>query len=60
MYTLSKTINKKNIYLKDFFKGTIETTETKAEAKQFESKEAAETFARQTVLTLTWKATPNE
>lgn len=60
MYLLSKTINKKTIYLKDFYKGTIETTENKAEAMQFESKAAAEAFARQTVLTLTWRATPNE
>jgi len=60
MYNLTKTIKGETIYLKDFVKGTIETAEKKSEAKQFESKEDAESFARQNVLTLTWKATPCE
>jgi len=54
--TLSKTIKGKTIFLKSFHKGIIETTEERTEAKQFESKEAANKYARQDLSTLTWSA----
>lgn len=60
MYNLTKTIKDKTIYLKDFIKGTIETTETSSEAMQFDSKEAANHFAKQSLSTLTWRATKDE
>lgn len=60
MYNLTKTIKDKTIYLKDFIKGTIETTENKTEAMQFESFHAANTYAKQSISTLTWRATKDE
>ena len=60
MYNLTKTIKNNPIYLKSFAKGIIETAESKAEAKQFDSKDAANHFAKQDLSTLTWRATTDE
>ncbi len=57
MYNLTKTIKNKTIYLKSYSKGIIETAESKAEAMQFDSKDAANHFAKQSLSTLTWRAT---
>jgi len=60
MHYLTKKIKGKTIYLKTYNKGEIETTENKAEAMQFESYKAANDYARQSISTLTWRATPDE
>jgi hypothetical protein len=60
MYYLTKKIKGKLIYLKTFNKGEIETTENKAEAMQFDSKDAANLYAKQSISTLTWRATADE
>lgn len=56
MYCLSKTIKNKTIFLKNYSKGTIETSENCSDAMQFESAEAANHFAKQSISTLTWRA----
>ena len=60
MYYLTKKIKNKIIFLKTYRKGEIETTENKAEAMQFESKEAANKYAKHSLSTLTWEATADE
>lgn len=60
MHYLTKKIKGKLIYLKTFNKGEIETTEVKADAMRFESKEAANHYAKQSISTLTWRASPDE
>lgn len=57
MYNLTKTIKGQTIYLKKFSKGIIETAENKSDAMQFQSKDAANHFAKQSLSTLTWRAT---
>jgi hypothetical protein len=60
MYNLTKTIKNKTIYLKSYLKGEITTTEDKSEALTFNSKDDANSYAKQSLSTLTWRATPHE
>jgi hypothetical protein len=60
MHYLTKTIRSKTIYLKSYHKGEIVTTEDKSEALTFNSKDEANAYAKQSIGTLTWRATANE
>jgi hypothetical protein len=60
MYNLTKTIKNKTFYLKSYDKGEIITTEHKTEAMIFNSKDDANAYAKQSMGTLTWRATPHE
>lgn len=60
MYHLTKKIKNKIIFLKNYNKGIIETTEDCSEAMQFDNAADANHYAKQSLSTLTWRATPCE